>query len=85
MTWDTHQTVADTKEFIEFVLKQYFLENIGSRRVMVKIGMSYEGTLKKELFIKGKHRDVNMFSILKEEFEALSLAKKEHSTRFSAA
>lgn len=151
VTWDTHRTVADTKEYIEYVLRQYengqiapwgieyklnkqligtidfvwwkprhksaeigyvlhqdywgkgitteaarallafgfknmeliriqarcLVENIGSRCVMEKIGMSYEGTLRKELYIKGKHWDINMFSILKEEFEAFNLVKKK--------
>lgn len=142
VSWDTHRTLEDTKEFIDFVLGQYknkktapwgieykengkligtieyigwqprhnsaeigyvlhqeywgkgitteaakellafgfnkmelvrvqarcFTENIGSQRVMEKIGMSYEGTTRKGMFIKGKHRDLKVYSILVEEF-----------------
>ncbi len=45
-----------------------FCENIGSRRVMEKIGMSYEGTLRKGFFSKGQHYNLKLYSILKEEF-----------------
>ncbi|SDZ41556.1 ribosomal-protein-alanine N-acetyltransferase [Evansella caseinilytica] len=48
-----------------------FVENIGSQRVMEKAGMSYEGLIRKGLFVKGKHRDLLMYSIIKEEFQAL--------------
>ena len=142
VTWDTHRTISDTKEYIEFVLRQYenkrlapwgieykekgkligtidfvwwkpnhniaeigyvisqdywgkgitteaakeimkfgfermdliriqarcLEENIGSQRVMEKIGMSYEGTMRKGIFLKGKHQDLKLFSILKEEY-----------------
>ncbi len=43
-------------------------DNIGSERVMQKIGMSYEGTIRKGLFSKGKHHDLKLYSILDEEF-----------------
>lgn len=45
-----------------------YLENIGSARVMEKAEMSFEGIIRKGLFIKGRHRDLKMYSILKEEF-----------------
>lgn len=45
-----------------------FVKNIGSARVMEKSGMTFEGILRKKLFIKGIHRDVKVYSILKEEF-----------------
>lgn len=44
------------------------VENIGSARVMEKIGMSFEGIMRKGLFAKGKHQDIRMYSILKEEY-----------------
>ncbi|MEH7418753.1 GNAT family protein [Neobacillus drentensis] len=142
VTWNTHKTLSDTKEFIDFILTKYksgqvapwgieykdngkligtidfvwwepnhkmaeigyvisqdywgngltteaakevikfgfekmnlvriqarcFVENIGSARVMEKTGMSFEGIIRKGVFIKGKHQDIKMFSILKEEF-----------------
>jgi len=40
--------------------------NIGSAKVMEKVGMRYEGTLRKTLFVKGSHIDLVMYSIIKE-------------------
>ena len=142
VTWNTHETIADTKGFVEFVLNKYEnkqvspwgieckengkfigtidfvwwqpnnktaeigyviskdywgkgltsevakeiikfgfekmdlvriqarcdVENIGSARVMEKAGMSFEGIIRKGIFVKGMHRDLKMYSILKEEF-----------------
>lgn len=44
------------------------IENIASARVMEKVGMKYEGILRGCMFMKGKYRDLKMYSILKEEF-----------------
>ena len=48
-----------------------FVDNKGSARVMEKTGMSFEGTMRKMMVAKGKHQDVQMYSILKEEFASL--------------
>ena len=143
VTWNTHETIADTKGFVEFVLNKYEnkqvspwgieykgngkfigtidfvwwqtnnktaeigyviskdywgkgltsevakeiikfgfekmdlvriqarcdVENIGLARVMEKAGMSFEGIIRKGIFVKGMHRDLKMYSILKEEFK----------------
>ncbi|URM34760.1 GNAT family N-acetyltransferase [Cytobacillus firmus] len=42
-----------------------FLENKGSERVMEKLGMSFEGINRKVLYVKGEHKDLKMYSILK--------------------
>jgi ribosomal-protein-alanine N-acetyltransferase len=42
--------------------------NTGSIRVMEKLGMKFEGTLRQQLKIKGKFIDQRMYSILKGEF-----------------
>ena len=42
--------------------------NPASRRVMEKIGMSYEGTLRQELFKDGTYYDIDRLSILKSEY-----------------
>lgn len=42
--------------------------NPASRRVMEKIGMKYEGTLRNELLKDGVYYDLDRLSILKEEF-----------------
>jgi ribosomal-protein-alanine N-acetyltransferase len=43
------------------------VENIGSERVMQKIGMTYEGTIREQLLIRGKFEDVKLYSILRSE------------------
>jgi ribosomal-protein-alanine N-acetyltransferase len=45
-----------------------FPENIGSYRVMEKAGMKYEGTLREQMFIKGKFQDLKLYSILRKEY-----------------
>ncbi|WP_342434154.1 GNAT family protein [Neobacillus sp. FSL H8-0543] len=44
-----------------------FEENAGSERVMEKAGMSFEGTLRKAMLAKGKHQNLKVYSIVKEE------------------
>ena len=146
VTWNTHKTLSETKEFINFVLNKYEknqvapwgieykengkfigtidfvwiqpkqksaeigyvisqeywgnglaaeaakeviklgfekmdlvriqarcdVENIGSSRVMEKVGMSFEGIIRKGIYVKGKHQDIKMYSILNEEFSSSS-------------
>ena len=43
-----------------------FSDNIGSARVMEKSGLTYEGTLRKSMFIKDEHRDLKIYSIIRE-------------------
>ncbi|MBU9719851.1 MULTISPECIES: GNAT family N-acetyltransferase [Bacillaceae] len=50
-----------------------FVENVPSQRVMEKVGMTYEGTLRKSMLVKGEHRDLKTYSILREEFEGKSV------------
>lgn len=47
---------------------QCLTKNKASARVMQKAGMTYEGTLRKVAFIKGKNRDLKTYSILHEEY-----------------
>jgi ribosomal-protein-alanine N-acetyltransferase len=42
--------------------------NIGSNRVMEKLGMRYEGTLRAYFLIKGDYRDMKVYSILRSEW-----------------
>lgn len=46
--------------------------NIPSRRVMEKIGMTYEGTLRKDLYKDGAFFDLDRLSILREEYYTIS-------------
>jgi ribosomal-protein-alanine N-acetyltransferase len=41
-------------------------ENSASARVMEKAGMLYEGTLRQRELIKGEHRDIKMYSVLRD-------------------
>lgn len=74
--WGKGLTTEAAKEIIQFGFKQMdliriqakcFSENIASERVMQKCGMSLEGTMRKAMFIKGKHQDLKMYSIVKDE------------------
>ena len=45
--------------------------NIASEKMLKKLGMTYEGTLRKEVIIKGTSRDAKVYSVLIEEYKAL--------------
>ena len=72
--WGKGLMTEATKEVIRFGFQQMDLvriqakcltKNIGSRRVMEKAGMTYEGTHQKVLKIKGQHWDVHVCAIVK--------------------
>jgi [ribosomal protein S5]-alanine N-acetyltransferase len=42
-----------------------FLENKDSERVMKKLGMSFEGTSRKVMYVNGEHKDLKVYSLLK--------------------
>lgn len=44
-------------------------ENLGSSRVMEKIGMKFEGCLRKSTYRNERYYDVNYFAILDEEYQ----------------
>lgn len=47
-------------------------DNIGSKRVAEKCGYKWEGTLRKVVFSKGKHVDLEIYSLLREECPSLN-------------
>ncbi|TMV46596.1 GNAT family N-acetyltransferase [Paenibacillus mesophilus] len=51
-------------------------ENIGSAKVMEKIGMKYEGHLRGHMRHKGKWHDSFQYSILEDEYAELALTSK---------
>ncbi|KIL49682.1 GNAT family N-acetyltransferase [Jeotgalibacillus soli] len=53
---------------LERIQARCFEENKASERVMQKIGMTYEGTLRNEMYVKGVHRNMKMYAILRDEF-----------------
>jgi [ribosomal protein S5]-alanine N-acetyltransferase len=76
--WGKGITTEAANELIQFgfekmnlvrIQARCFIENIGSERVMEKLGMTYEGVIRKGMFAKGEHRDLKLYSLLKEEFD----------------
>lgn len=43
-------------------------ENLASARVMEKVGMTYEGTLRESEYLNGAYTDMRLYSILRREF-----------------
>lgn len=44
--------------------------NIASEKMLKKLGMTYEGTLRNEVIIKNIPRDAKVYSVLIEEYNA---------------
>ena len=74
--WGKRLATEAAKEVIKFgfenmdlvrIEARCLLENIGSARVMEKVGMSFEGIIRKGEFLKGKHQDLKTYSVLREE------------------
>lgn len=75
--WRKGYMTEAAKQVIQFGFERMKLErvqakcdvqNSGSENVMQKAGMSFEGTLRKLLYIKGVQRDVKMYAITKSDF-----------------
>ncbi len=75
--WGKGITTEAVKEVVKFGFKQMdlvriqaqcFTENQASARVLEKAGLVCEGILRKAMYIKGNHRDIKMYSILREDF-----------------
>ena len=47
---------------------RYMVENLASRKVMEKSGMTFEGIRRKGVLVKGEYRDIGICSITREEF-----------------
>jgi len=47
---------------------KYMVENARSRRVMEKVGMTFEGVKRASMYIKGEYRDIGYCAILADEF-----------------
>lgn len=52
------------------VQSKCLIENVASAALLEKLGMTFEGVLRRYEFIKGAYRDLQLFSILREEFLA---------------
>ena len=53
------------------ITARYMEGNAPSRRVMEKVGMSFEGTFRSAMYIKGEYRTISVCAILREEFLAI--------------
>ncbi|MEQ2464415.1 GNAT family N-acetyltransferase [Niallia hominis] len=78
--WGKGITTEAAKEVIKFGFENMDLvriqarcdiENIGSARVMEKVSMTFEGVIRKGIFVKSKHRDIKMYSIINEELSTI--------------
>lgn len=47
---------------------RYMVGNSASERVMRKLGMTYEGVCREEIFVKGKYRDIGHYALLRSDF-----------------
>lgn len=56
------------------ICADHFARNPASGRVMEKIGMQYEGTLRQHVMKWGKFEDLKMYGILKNEYEIRRVA-----------
>ena len=54
----------------EKVCARHDVDNPASGKVMQKCGLKFEGVIRRELFVKGKPRNLAHYSILKEEYFA---------------
>ena len=72
--WGKSDFAEAAKEVLDFCFKEYGVEriqcrckaeNVQSERVMQKIGMTYEGTLRRDVFHRDKFWDMKYYSILK--------------------
>lgn len=50
---------------------KYMMGNENSRRVMEKLGMTFEGVQREKLYVKGEYRDIGICSILAKEYFAV--------------
>ncbi len=49
---------------------RFMVENTASKRVMEKVGMTFEGIHRESLYVKEKYRDVGVCAILRDEYKA---------------
>lgn len=78
--WGQGYTSEAAQELIDFgfrvvglqkIYAMHFVENTASGRVMQKVGMTYEGTLRQHTMKNGELIDLAMYSILRAEYEGL--------------
>ena len=75
--WGQGLMTEAAREVVEFGFERLDLNriearcevpNVASARVMEKLGMSYEGTLREQMYTKGRFCDLKLYSILRREW-----------------
>jgi len=56
------------KMYLNRIEARCWSENDKSVRIMEKNNMRFEGVLRDQIYVKGKYRDVKLYSILKSEY-----------------
>lgn len=56
---------------------RYMAENQASRHVMERCGMTYEGTLRQLMLVRGEYRDIGLCALLKRDYERMGAQSKE--------
>lgn len=59
---------------VERLMARCAVENVGSAKIMARIGMRHEGTHRHVVFRRGSFVDHHVYAILREEWEALQAA-----------
>lgn len=54
---------------------KYMQGNESSRRMMERVGMTFEGYFRESMLIKGSYRTIGVCSLLKKEYDALELSE----------
>lgn len=79
--WKNGYTTEAARMLIDHLFKNTEIErvearcktfNIASARVMEKVGMTYEGTLRSHTFYNGMYYDMKFYSILRSEWSSRS-------------
>lgn len=77
--WNQGLTTEAVREAVRFGFERMDLnriearcmpENAASERVMQKVGMTFEGVLRQQMYVKGRYDSLKLYSILKEEWLA---------------
>lgn len=63
---------------------RYMVENTASRRVMEHCGMTYEGTLRQLMLVRGVYRDIGLCALLRQDYERMQSARQAQSAHHAA-
>lgn len=61
---------------------RYMAENEASRHVMEHCGMTYEGTLRQFMLVRGSYRDIGLCALLRRDYERMKSKNKAKSEEY---